>query len=361
MSDRRTCDTIKASSKRGYFVLVTSMIERKSTSNWPVIGNEKVVEFLERSIISNKLANAYLFCGPGQLGKRLIAEIFAKSILCQDSKHKSAPCGQCAMCRQFEKKIHPDFLSLNVERGKKTISIESVRSFQHEFNTTSLLGDTKIGIIDDAADLSESGANALLKMLEEPAGKSIIILITQFPNILPNTIISRCQVIRFKLVGRSRIAEFLEQQGCSQEEALRITAAALGRPGRALDYFNHSILFDKHEEHANDFFKLRREGLCYRFSFIQKYLGTKSRIDQSNRIAELINLWITVIRDALLYKENNREQIINLNHSSELKKISDARTNSDLLKEIQSLIALRDSLDNNINPKLALENYLINL
>jgi len=247
------------------------MIKSISKYKWPVIGNERIVNFLKKNIILNKLANAYLFSGPRQVGKRLVAEILGKTILCQDSKTNSIPCGRCAMCQQFEKRIHPDFLVLSKERGKKNISIEAIRSFQHEFNTTSLLGGIKIGIIDDAADLSEGGANALLKMLEEPAGKSIIILVTQFPNLLLPTIVSRCQILQFQSVSRAKILEYLEQRSCSRKIALKITATALGRPGRAIDYFEHPILFEKYEEQTDDFFRVFKEEFCYRFSFIQKY------------------------------------------------------------------------------------------
>ena len=101
--------------------------------NWPVIGQEKIVKFLQKGLANEKLAHAYLFTGQQHLGKQLVVDSFIASVLCHDYhlqnklKIKELPCGECAFCQQLKKKIHPDVYFLNLEEDKKNITVEQVR------------------------------------------------------------------------------------------------------------------------------------------------------------------------------------------------------------------------------------------
>lgn len=340
------------------------MSESEMKKDWPIIGNQTVIGFLKRNIKSEKIVHAYLFVGPKQTGKRAVANIFSKTFFCQNptARQSAAPCESCDTCQQFEKGIHSDSFVLSKAEDKKNISIEDVRLFQHELNTTSLLGNIKVGLIDDAADLSEAGANALLKTLEEPPNNSIIILIAQSPELLPSTIISRCQRLTFHPVSRSEISLYLTSHfDCPVRTAEKIAALSLGRPGRAIDFFKHPIALQKYEEILDDFLYLFKRGVPARFALAQKYLGIKSFPARIKRTEEITNIWLSVVRDLILIKEDKSNRMVHSDRIKTLKQLARSISRKDLLQDLKELTSFQESLSRNVNPQLALENYFLNL
>jgi DNA polymerase III subunit delta' len=177
--------------------------------NWPLVGNKQITEFLEKAIIKNELAGTYIFQGIDDLGKSTVARYFAQILLCQDRKSTDIlPCGLCPSCHSFktgqnnnetneDMLMHGDCHIIKKDDDKKNISIEQVRDFIRVLSMSSFLGNYKIGIIKQADTLSLEAANALLKTLEEPNEKVVIILITPDLETLPETIVSRSQVLNF--------------------------------------------------------------------------------------------------------------------------------------------------------------------
>lgn len=167
-----------------------------------IIGHQKQWEFLKRSIDSRNISHAYLFHGPNRIGKKKIAMEFAKYINCERKSFDSAqdlrrPCQKCPSCYQIESQVHPDIIFIEPELGKKSISIEQIRNLKEKISSSPLRAEYKIAIIDQAHLMTFEAQSALLKQLEEPKGKKIIILVTEYPDKLLTTIISRCQKIRF--------------------------------------------------------------------------------------------------------------------------------------------------------------------
>src|SRR5690606_22718152 len=155
------------------------------------IGNEKAIAFLDKSIKSDRLAQTYVFIGPEELGKSTVALAFAKNL-------------QGEM-EGFNSDLH----ILNREADKKNISIDQVRDFIKILNLSSFSGSYKIGLIKEADLLSEEAKSALLKTLEEPKEKVIIILLVSNEENLPATILSRSQKIYFNPVSASVIYDYL--------------------------------------------------------------------------------------------------------------------------------------------------------
>ena len=141
---------------------------------------------LEKSVKNNKLAHAYLFLGQENLGKMALAKQFVKIAQCglekSEEKINKIPCGECRSCRDIEKNIHPDILIIKPEAqdkkkaSKKTsIGIGQIRSLQRQLSFYPHSAPYKIAIIDNADKMTQEAANALLKTLEEPSGKAILI------------------------------------------------------------------------------------------------------------------------------------------------------------------------------------------
>jgi DNA polymerase-3 subunit delta' len=171
--------------------------------NWPLVGNRHITDFLEKAINANKVNGSYIFYGPDDLGKSTFVRYFAKILLCK-KETGNLPCGICPSCISFkvineadrekedsEHIAHGDCHILEKAKDKKNISIEQVREFIRVLCMSSFFGSYKIGIIKQAETLSQEAANALLKTLEEPREKVIVVLLVKNLEFLPKTIVSQ--------------------------------------------------------------------------------------------------------------------------------------------------------------------------
>jgi DNA polymerase-3 subunit delta' len=216
-------------------------------------GHDAIVERFRRSIERGRLASTFLFVGPSGIGKRTFALKLAQSLLCQQpSDDPLAPCGRCDACQQVLAGTHPDLLLVAKPADKSAIPIslligEDQRRMQeglcHDIALKPFMGGRRIAIVDDADDLNEEGANCLLKTLEEPPPKSLLILIgTSVDRQLP-TIRSRSQIVRFQPLSAEIIARLLEQQGlaANPQEAARVATFADGSLQRAVELLDPEL------------------------------------------------------------------------------------------------------------------------
>ncbi|HID24631.1 MAG TPA: DNA polymerase III subunit delta' [Planctomycetaceae bacterium] len=197
-------------------------------------------EMFRRAIRRGRLAHAYLFTGPEGIGKRQFALRLAQSLLCQRASEEAVEfCGECHACKMLAAGTHPDLLLVGRPEGKKELTLEVFvgererrgrEGLCYELYLRPVASDRRIAIIDDTDLMNEESANALLKTLEEPPEKSVLILLSENPNALLPTIRSRCQLVRFFPLSRSDVAELLLEQDVveSREEAERIAALSGG-------------------------------------------------------------------------------------------------------------------------------------
>lgn len=148
-------------------------------------------EFLRRSFASERVANAYLFEGSprgeaGLLAVRCLSYLYCTAVA-------NRPCGKCAACKQIAAHTHPDMLWVEPQKKSRRISVEAVRDLQKRVFLTSFAGGWKSCVVSGADRLGRESANAFLKTLEEPPGRSIFILLSDAPQFLLPTILSRCQ------------------------------------------------------------------------------------------------------------------------------------------------------------------------
>jgi len=166
----------------------------------------------------SNLSHAYLLSGVEGIGMTEFAKQMAKGILCK-SEGISA-CQNCTSCNLFSKNTHPDLFNLSVQEDKKEISIDQVRDLNKKVFETSHQGGFKVALIEQAEKLNISSFNALLKTLEEPPQKTVIILTTHEKNRLPATILSRCRKIDFVTPTLADGMNWLHQQLPQADEPL---------------------------------------------------------------------------------------------------------------------------------------------
>ena len=171
-----------------------------------VYGQHAIVQTLTNQIKANRIAHAYLFCGPRGTGKTSIAKIFAKAINCSNPNNGS-PCLQCKCCQETAQGLNVDIIEIDAASNN---GVDNIRELIEESRYRPQHGKYKVYIIDEVHMLSNSAFNALLKTLEEPTGNTIFILATTEVHKVPPTIFSRCQRYNFKLLTNEEIVEALQ-------------------------------------------------------------------------------------------------------------------------------------------------------
>ncbi len=162
-----------------------------------IVGQEKAVSILLRTIERGRVPSAYLFAGESGIGKRFAALNLAKALNCLKhvTSHSFDACDECPSCRKIDSGTHPDVLVIIPEKGE--IRVGEIRAVEEALSLRPFEGRRKVVIIDDADAMNQSAANAFLKTLEEPPEESLLILVTAHPGMLPETVRSRCSRINF--------------------------------------------------------------------------------------------------------------------------------------------------------------------
>lgn len=191
-----------------------------------VVGQKALTTTLKNAIQNQKLAHAYLFCGPRGVGKTSCARIFAKTINCMNPTADGEACNVCESCQAFNEQR-----SLNIHEldAASNNSVDDIRSLIDQVRIPPALGKYKVFIIDEVHMLSPAAFNAFLKTLEEPPHHALFILATTERHKVLPTILSRCQTYNFTRITIADMVEHLEyvasQEGIQAEpEALNVIA-----------------------------------------------------------------------------------------------------------------------------------------
>lgn len=319
-----------------------------------IIGHKKIISYLSRVASSGRLSHAYLFEGMEHLGKMTVAEIFASLLLGLEEENKD------------KLYLYPDFSFLDLEvnsktgKLKKNISIEDVRELTHRLSLSPIAGGSKVAIINRADTLSIEAANALLKTLEEPARKTFLVLIALTKESLPKTIISRLQIVRFASVSYEIIEKGLTIRGVKEKLAQTISKLSFGRPGIALKLSKDEDLADSYKEEVKRDIALMSGTLLARFKFVEKSISDKSAcsLKQANVILDRFEL---LLRDLLGIWFGAREIVLNSFAAEELAARARSFSSRDLLLRLKSVADTRVAISENVSPRVAMENFFLNL
>lgn len=178
-----------------------------------VVGQESAAKTLKNAIQSNRVAHAYIFCGPRGVGKTSMARIFAKALNC-DQGPTVTPCNECEICRSVSTGEDIDIIEID---GASNRGVDEARAIRDNVKYAPSRARFKIYIIDEAHMLTNEAFNALLKTLEEPPAHVKFFLATTDPNKLPETIRSRCQKFEFRRVDAPKIGERLREIASREE------------------------------------------------------------------------------------------------------------------------------------------------
>ncbi len=264
-----------------------------------IIGHEDTIRRLRAVIRNGRLANGYIFAGPVGVGKTRTAKEFARAILCEQGEDDA--CWSCVSCRKFEHGNHAGFEQIAPEGAGQQIKIQQIRELQRRLAVSSADGDHRVVLLEPADRMRPTVANAFLKTLEEPPAGVVLVLITAQPSMLLDTIISRCQMVRFAPVGRDEIRRMLvERYGAAPEAAMLAAAMSDGSPGRAKKLFEGTIAAER-DDVLDSIMMLTETNSPDLVARLLKKIGKGAvkTTEQRRALRELLTLMLYLFRDIL--------------------------------------------------------------
>lgn len=328
-----------------------------------ILGQEHVIQNLQKVLKKGCLPHSYIFLGMQGVGKTFTAKELAKSLNCKESDTDS--CGKCVNCKRISIGTSPDVHWISLESDKKFIGINDIKELQYASSLKPVESNYKIFIIQNADRLSEEASNCLLKTLEEPPLSTLIILITNSLDFLLETIVSRCQIIKFLNLPKDTIKTFLRTNYSIDEGALEwYTHVSNGSIGEAVKLMNAN-LFNKNETLINDLFNLKVRDNFKISKEIQDGIANEEKSFEEKRsyLKTILNLILNYYRDLLLYKTGvvEKSYYFNSKHEDLIKAQSNLISIETIIKIIDHIFVAFDNLESNANTNLLLENLLTRL
>lgn len=315
-----------------------------------ILGQEYAIKAFEKSYTKGRISHAYIIAGPDGVGKSLFAMYIASTLMCTG---KDKPCGKCSQCIKIEHGNHPD---IRVVSGtKKSIGVDDIRDVINEVYTKPYEGDRKVIIIKNSDIITVQGQNAILKTLEEPSKDTTIILTVENINLLLDTIISRCQVLKLGRIPIDTIYEFLIKKGVEKDKAFTAATLSDGIVGNGLKFLD-----DKFVKLRNDTIKAARD--LARSGPIDALEASSFFIDNRDNIDLILDILITWYRDIIILKHvKGRENLINKDFYDFLVEEGQILSYNKLCNIIDIIHSTREKMRANANYQLAVEVMLLNI
>ena len=260
-----------------------------------VVGHKDIINYIRSAVTENKVSHAYILNGERGSGKKMLASLFATTLLCE--KQGPDPCNECHSCRQAESGNHPDIIRVTHEKPN-TISVEDIRrQVNEDIQIRPYQGPYKIYIIAEADLMTVQAQNALLKTIEEPPAYAVILLLAENAEALLPTITSRCVMLTLRNIRDTLIRKYLmETMHVPDYKADMCTAFAQGNMGRAI-MLASSDHFNEIREEAVQLLKYINEMDISEITKAIKKINTYKL--EINDYLDIIMIWY---RDVLLYK-----------------------------------------------------------
>ena len=332
---------------------------------WQIIGQDRAVALLARSLETGSISHAYMFIGPAHSGKMTLAMDLARALNCEGTDR---PCGRCEPCRKVTDLKHADVQVVGItgddssteSKSKTEISIDQIRQIQHTASLPPFEGKYRIYIIENTELLSVEAANALLKTLEEPESKVVFILLVTDSSLLLETVVSRCQPVEFISVPSEMIKESLTGRwGIDPEKATLLARLSRGRFGWAVSAAQDDRLLEQRSEIVENMLDVIDADIETRFSLSSQLAGKFS--NDRNFVFERLDILLSLWRDMLLIKTDSIDNITNIDRINELSGMAERRSLSGIRDFIRSIQKANVELRQNANPRLVLEILMINM
>ncbi|MDP9352159.1 MAG: DNA polymerase III subunit delta' [Chloroflexota bacterium] len=345
------------------------MSEAATGTLW-FVGNPSAIRALQAAISADRLAHAYLFTGPPQVGKATLALWLAQTLLCE---HRPAgapsPCGTCRACLRIARGTHPDVQTFSLERQARDndratasheLGIGTVREIVREIDLLPFEAERKVYIIKDADTLTEEAANSLLKTLEEPPSYATLVMVAAEATNLPETIRSRCAVLRLHPVGHAEIEHLLrERVDLPPDQLARIVGLAVGRPGWALQAASDPSLLQTHDENVAALLQALEGGAVARLALAEK-LGKRWTAGHRAQVYAALFDWLGYWRSVMRVAAGEKDPGLDEHQKAAAERLARHGVDATSRAAGRTLEAI-SQLDANVNTRMAVETLLLDL
>ncbi len=299
---------------------------------WQIVGHEWVVTWLSASLSAGRVAHAYLNCsGP------------------------NAPCGQCSSCLKIARRIHPDLQIIDGQSVTAGIKIDQIRALQRDASLAPYEGRYRVFILRSMERATLEAANSLLKTLEEPPARVVLVLTTVHSDLLPATVVSRCQRLDLRPAARHEIETALGTKGLARSQAQLLARLSGGRTGWAFRAAEDDSILRQRKQDLDYLASVMTMDRVERFDFAQE----ASRDAVASR--RQLETWTSWWRDLLLVCSERRDDVMNVDRLEEFRPLAgdNARRQAwSMLKALQTAVT---QLEANVNLQFVWESLLLKL
>ena len=331
-----------------------------------VIGQRRLLDRLGAQAAQGDVAHAYGLFGPRGIGKRTIALRLAQTLNCTEADRPTGGCGRCRACGNIDQWAHPDVQLIQRELDDKTgklrkvITIGQILRVQADLALRPLEGRKRVLVIDDAAELSDDAQGSLLKTLEEPPPHAVILLLTEKPAMLNDTIRSRIQLLPFRLVATAEIAAGLQERFGAGAE--RYAAPANGRPGLGIDLAADAPgVRAARAAFEGELYRLIGSGLTDRFAWAADLADDNDTSRRAEAIDARFGHWSELLRDAAVAARGLADRPLRPDRAAQTARLAAAVTPRELVDAVLLIGQLRRDLDWNANARAMLELFALKL
>lgn len=314
-----------------------------------VVGHKDILKYISSAVENNRVSHAYILNGERGSGKKMLANLFAMTLLCETGDNE--PCGKCHSCKQAESGNHPDIIRVTHEKPN-SISVDDIRTqVNNTVDIKPYQGPYKVYIIPQADMMTPQAQNAILKTIEEPPSYAVFLLLTENAETLLPTINSRCVMLKLRNIKDTLIKKYLmENLEIPDYKADMCTAFAQGNMGRAImlansDHFNEireeAVQLLKHisEMELNEIVAAVKNISVYKLEIID-YL-------------DIIMIWY---RDVLLYKATKEiDKVVFKDQLQSIKEQARKSSYEGIELILESLEKAKARLKANVNFDLVME------
>jgi len=320
-----------------------------------IIGHEWAVQLIQRGLALGRTGHSYLLAGPPRIGKTTFALYLAQALNCTSPENR--PCGVCSACQKIAKGVHPDVRVID-EPGS-SIKIDQIRDLQREASISPYEGRYRVYILCDVQQAGAPAANCLLKTLEEPPPKVVLILTaTEAAELLP-TIVSRCQVLHFRPLAADQVQRNLEDLWHVEPERARLLSRlSEGRMGWAIEACSNDGLLRSRDKY---FVALEQALQCSGSKRTERMSLAQQLSQNPQMLPDVLSLWQSWWRDVMLAKSGNVGALANVDREQTLSNEAQHLSWNEITGCLRAIDHAAQQIEQNVNPCLALEVLLLKM